>query len=252
MTLGLGRSALRATVSPVSGLVVIAACAFALAGCVSDGGVNVSATQPRGASVAFDSIDGPPPGQFQMLVRNLNDEAQARRLAVISRADASAYRVRGYLAAKVVQGKTTVSWVWDVFDRDQHRALRIEGEEQSKESKGVRDAWTVADDAMLRRIAHASMDRLAAFLISPDAVPNAAPVTQAAYTVPDQNSPEAAGIFRIFRANADPLPAEAGPAADPVADAGETMAAVPLPPHRPDDSAALAPGEKVTLAASTL
>ena len=91
-----------------------------------------SAAQPRGATVAFESIDGPPTGQFQKLVQHLNDEAQARRLAVISREQPSAYRVRGYLAAKVVQGETTISWVWDVFDKDEHRALRVTGEETAK------------------------------------------------------------------------------------------------------------------------
>ena len=107
-------------------------CAMALAGCTLDGQPSLSAAQPRGATVAFESIDGPPPGQFRTLVQNLNDEAQTRRLAVISRESPSAYRVRGYLAAKVVKGQTTISWVWDVFDGDDRRALRISGEETAK------------------------------------------------------------------------------------------------------------------------
>ena len=74
------------------------------------------AGQPRGATVAFESIDGLPPGQFHELVQALNDEAQTRQLAVMSRESPSAYRVRGYLAAKVVKRETTISWVWDVFD----------------------------------------------------------------------------------------------------------------------------------------
>ena len=105
------------------------------------------AAEPRGASVAFDTIDGPPPGQFRKLVQDLNSEAQSRRLAVMSRESPSAYRVRGYIAAKQANGHTTISWVWDVFDRDQHRALRINGEETVKGKH--RDAWAAADDAML-------------------------------------------------------------------------------------------------------
>jgi len=88
--------------------------------------------QPRGATVAFESIDGPPPGQFHELVQALNTEAQTRRLAVLSRESPSAYRVRGYLSAKVVKRETTISWVWDVFDGDDRRALRIAGEETAK------------------------------------------------------------------------------------------------------------------------
>ena len=82
------------------------------------------------------------------------------------------------------------------------------------------------------------------------AAPNAAPAAlQTAFSFPDDNSPEAAGIFRIFRANADPLPA--GPAATPAA-GDDTAGGMPLPPQRPGASQALSPGPKVTLAASTL
>src|SRR5499426_2350338 len=136
-------------------------CALALAGCNPDN-QSLSAAQPRGATVAFDSLDGLPPGQFQKLVGDLNEEAQTRRLAVISREQSSAYRVRGYLAVKVTKHQTTVSWVWDVFDQDEHRVLRISGEETA--NVRYRDAWAAADDAMLSRIAHNSMERLATFL----------------------------------------------------------------------------------------
>jgi len=250
MYLGLGHRAFGVAASPFVGPVLAAACALALAGCSTNGAVNLAATQPRGATVAFESIEGPPPGHFQTLVRNLNNEAQSRRLAVISRENASAYRVRGYLTAKVVQRKTTISWVWDVFDREQNRALRIEGKEQSAEATKRADAWTVADDAMLGRIAQTSMEQLAAFLTSPEASPPVAgDASQTAFVVPAQSSPEAAGIFRIFRAHADPLPAES---AEPPAAVDEVAGAVPLPPHRPDPSAALVPAERVALASSAL
>ena len=209
MKLGLGFGACRATVSPSFRRVLVAAVgllAGALAGCTTDGSPSVATLQPRGATVAFESIDGPPPGQFQTLVRNLNDEAQSRRLAVLSREATSAYRVRGYLAAKVAGSQTTVSWVWDVFDRDEHRALRINGEEIAKRSGKDTDAWNAADDAMLRRIASASMEQLGAFLTSSDVVPVAAAssVTPVALLGQSDTSPEAAGIYRIFRAEADP------------------------------------------------
>jgi hypothetical protein len=131
----------------VAGLLTVA---LALAACNPDS-QGVSAQQPRGATVAFDSLDGLPPAQFQRLVKNLNDEAQSRRLPVMSREQPSAYRVRGYLAATVAKNQTTISWVWDAFDQDEHRALRISGEETAKVRH--KDAWAAADDAMLQRIA---------------------------------------------------------------------------------------------------
>jgi hypothetical protein len=151
----------------------------------------------------------------------------------------------------MVKGKTTIAWVLDVFDGDERRALRISGEETAKGPN--RDAWTAADDATLRRIAHSSMDQLAVFLTSSEAAPNGAGATVAAadpQITPvglRDPSPEAAGIFRIFRANADPVPvaAEETPAAtDKNADT------VPVPRRRPAPDAAQSAREIPTLAAA--
>jgi hypothetical protein len=208
-------------------LLLAAACALALTACDPQDNPNALAGQPRGASVAFESIDGLPPGQFHQLVQDLNNEAQARRLAVMSRESPSAYRVRGYIAAKVVgKRETTISWVWDVFDGDENRALRIEGE---KTVKSTHRGWAAADDAMLSIISRNTTDQLATFLTSsevapgtPDGEPQAV-----AFGLPGA-TPEAAGIYRISQPNADP---------EPVGTTEPATATVPMPPHRP----ALAP-----------
>ncbi len=216
------------------------ACLFlcALAGCGPDGGPGLLAGDPRGATVAFESIDGPPQAQFDKLVQDLNSEAQARQLAIASRDSAATYRVRGYLAAAVAKGKTTISWVWDVFDREQHRALRIAG--TTTEKRRHRDAWSVADDAMLQRIARSSMEELAAFLKPAAATPDgpAAEPAQVALIGAHMTTPEQAGIFRIFK------PA---PAVEPAAD---TTASVPLPQHRPADRALVSARGTLALAGS--
>ena len=266
MKSGLVRGALGSTKSCIARLSLNAALAVILIGglaaCTHNGQPDMTSLQPRGATVAFESIDGLPREQFHTLVRNLNDEAQSRRLAVISHEAASAYRVRGYLAAKVVKGRTTVSWVWDVFDRDQHRALRIDGQEIADEAaersaRNARDPWLVADDAMLARIARTSMDQLAAFLTSPGVVPNTADgAAQIAMSgrPADSNdsSPEAAGIFRIFHAQADPALLADSPSTDAMTSPQpeEVTGPVPLPPRRPVAALALSAGDTVTLAAS--
>lgn len=220
---------------------LVAASALALSACTTDGQLTASISQPRGASVAFDSIDGPPQGQFYKLVASLNEEAQARRLAVVSRASAADYHARGYLAAKVMRGETTISWVWDVFDKDQLRVLRIGGEEAGKGKH--RDAWAAADDAMLHRIARSSMDQLASFLTAPE---DAAPAPQASVaSIGDESTPEAAGIFRIFRAHVDPVSGEGSDMSLVVPDEP-----VPLPRRRPIRTAALPDGQTLSLAAS--
>ena len=224
------------------------ACALALTGCTIDERPNLSAAQPRGATVAFESIDGPPAVQFAVLVRSLNDEAQTRHLAVISRESPSAYRVRGYLAAKVVKDRTAITWVWDVFDGNEHRALRIAGEEIANGRH--RDAWSAADDAMLKRIARTSMEQLAVFLTSPEVAPGT-PVAdlepQLILVGERGRSPEAAGIFRIFRPQADPKPAES---AQVPASAGGNADQVPLPPRRPEPPAVISARETLLLAAA--
>ncbi len=83
----------------IAGLLTVA---LALGACNPDS-QGVSAQQPRGATVAFDSLTACHRLSSQRLVKNLNDEAQSRRLAVISREQPSAYRVRGYLAATVAK-----------------------------------------------------------------------------------------------------------------------------------------------------
>ncbi len=59
---------------------------------------------------------------------------------------------------RFARGQTSIAWVWDVYDRDQKRALRLSGEEQA--GKGGRDAWATADDLVLRRIAQAGLTGL--------------------------------------------------------------------------------------------
>jgi hypothetical protein len=138
--------------------------AFGLAGCAnvpnSGGAMNAQASlsTASGPTVAFESIDGPPPQVFDRMVNLLDSEARLRNLAVVSRKDSAAFRVRSYLAAQVRGGQTSIAWVWDVYDRDQNRALRLSGEEQA--GKGGRDAWATADDLVLRRIAQAGLTGL--------------------------------------------------------------------------------------------
>jgi len=205
-------------------------CALVLGGCNPDN-QGLSAVQPRGATVAFDSLDGLPPGQFQKLVGDLNEEAQSRRLAVISREQPSAYRVRGYLAVKVTKRQTTVAWVWDVFDQSEQRVLRISGEETAKIRS--RDAWAAADDAMLRRIASTSVEQLAAFLTAPEVAPGTAPSIaepHVAMATPAESSPEAAGIFRVSRP--DPIRPSAGePAPKPAVTSEQEAVTVAASAH---------------------
>jgi hypothetical protein len=144
-------------------LAVLGGLGGALGGCASGGAAaNAFASAGGGATVAFESIDGPPPQVFDRMVNLLDSESKLRNVAIVSREGSAAYRIRSYLAAQVSRGRTTIAWVWDVYDRDQQRAIRLSGEEPA--GKAGRDAWAAADDVVLRRIAQAGLTGLSGMI----------------------------------------------------------------------------------------
>jgi len=153
----------------------------ALAGCAGGGAPqNSFAMATSGPAITFEQIDGPPPQVFDRMVSVLDSESKLRNLAVVSReGQAAAYRVRFYLAAQVVRGKTMIAWVWDVYDRDQQRALRLSGEEAAGKAPG-RDAWAAADDMILRKIAQAGLSGLSNLINGMPADQAPAPATEPA------------------------------------------------------------------------
>jgi hypothetical protein len=175
----------------------------ALGGCASGGAATNSsafamATDTAGPTITFESIDGPPPQVFDRMVSVLDSETKLRSLAIVSRDAPAAYRVRSYLSAQVVHGRTVITWVWDVYDRDQNRALRLSGEEPA--GKGGRDAtrdpWAAADDLVLRKIAQAGLSGLSGMVNGgPADAPQPAPVPagKRGPAVANNDLPDAAG-----------------------------------------------------------
>jgi hypothetical protein len=183
-----GRVAARAAFAVA---LVVSACG--LGGCAGGGAIGnaggfsnaYAMTGGGGPTVTFESIDGPPPQVFDRVVGVLNSESKLRNLSIVSREGQASYRVRSYLAAEVGRGRgTTIAWVWDVYDANQQRALRLSGEEPAGKAAG-RDAWTTADDLVLRRIAQAGFSGLGAMIngTTPPDAPLQAP------TAPDKGGP---------------------------------------------------------------
>jgi len=172
---------------------LLAACA--LGGCASSGGPASGAFAMAGggaATVTFESIDGPPPQVFDRMVSVLDSESKLRNLAIVSRENAATYRVRSYLSAQVVRGRTMIAWVWDVYDGSQQRALRLSGEEPA--GKGGRDAWAAADDMVLRKIAQAGLSGLNSMINgAPAETPPPAPA-------PGKHGPAVAAVERVDQA----------------------------------------------------
>jgi len=148
----------------VAATLLVVACA--LGGCAGGGAASGSYAMASGgnsgATVAFESIDGPPPPVFDRMVNVLDTESKLRNLSIVSREGGASYRVRSYLSAQVVRGRTMIAWVWDVYDNNQQRALRLSGEEPA--GKAGRDAWAAADDLVLRKIAQAGLSGLSGMI----------------------------------------------------------------------------------------
>jgi hypothetical protein len=181
----------------VIAVVLLAACA--LGGCASTGGSAGAFALASGgpATVTFESIDGPPPQVFDRMVSILDSESKLRNLAVVSRQSAATYRVRSYLSAQVVRGRTVIAWVFDVYDGSQQRALRLSGEEPA--GKGGRDAWAHADDMVLRKIAQAGLAGLSGLV-------NGTPPEPAPAPTPGKRGPAVAAlepVDRVLAYNAD-------------------------------------------------
>jgi hypothetical protein len=176
-----------------------------LGGCVSNSGggpmnAQASMSSASGPTVAFESIDGPPPQVFERMVNVLDSEAKLRSLAIVSRKDSAAFRIRSYLSAQVRGHNTSIAWVWDVYDRDQNRAFRLSGEEST--GKGGRDAWGSADDVTLRRIAQAGLTGLSSMIngaTPADSTPEPAPATRGPAMASTDELPSQATAFADVR-----------------------------------------------------
>jgi hypothetical protein len=169
---------------------LLLAMACGLGGCAGGGAVEGAFAQAgNGTTVAFESIDGPPPQVFDRMVGVLDSESKLRSLSIVSRESSASYRVRSYLAAQVYRGRATIAWVWDVYDRNQQRALRLSGEEPA--GKAGRDPWAAADDLVLRRITQAGLSGLSS-MVNGTAPPDAAPLPSA----PELRGPAVASADR--------------------------------------------------------
>jgi hypothetical protein len=81
--------------------------------------------------------------------------------------------------------------VWDVYDRDQQRALRLSGQELG--GKAGRDPWSAADDLVLRKIAQAGLSGLTGMINGTPDTPPAVPTSRRGPAVASAEEPTAPG-----------------------------------------------------------
>jgi hypothetical protein len=158
---------------------------------------------------------------------------------VVSRSAPATYRVRGYMSAMVQGNRNAFGWVWDVYDINKTRVLRISGEESGSSGSRRRDAWATADEQVLRSMSKTGMERIAAFLNSGEALASAAASMRS-------DTPEAAGIFRPFGAELLGDATASEPGAEPPPSPPPQQQ--PKPHKRPTSTAALPVVQSTALA----
>lgn len=202
---------------------------LAASACANIGQLSSLSESPN-VTIAFESVEGVPAPVFNRFMRTLTEEAGARQIAVVS-PDAANYRLRGYLAVHGDGRASAVAWAWDVYDGEQRRAFRLNGEEKGAAGAG----WDAADEDVLRKIARAGVKELTVFATAAAAKPSEVASTAAVSPAPkrsalfgwiDDWAPEASGIFRVFQRETKVEIVDAGIALPPP---GE----VPLPVSRP-------------------
>jgi hypothetical protein len=183
--------------------------AVGLAGCV-DGAVDLepqatasgrtalrSGVSPRGASVAFVSVEGAPPAVVDRFSERTTAEA-ARREITVADAGSASYFVRGYLSAYAVEGGAALGYVWDVFDKGRRRIQRTEDAIVVKGAAA--DPWSLVTDQALASLAAKSADDLAAILSNtPEAAAAAGPAAAIAAAAPVAAAPQLPPAARAYR-----------------------------------------------------
>ncbi len=153
---------------------VLGALGVGLCGCMDDSATLSAAApttttrvaarpgvSPRGAPVAFVSLQGAPDGVVTRLSLATLSAATKRDIATTD-APSAAYLARGYLTSWPTDEGTTFAVVWDIYDKGRHRAQRLD--DQIVVRGQATDPWSLADERVLASLAASSADDLAATL----------------------------------------------------------------------------------------
>lgn len=175
--------------------------ALSLGGCADTGGpatgaqivsVRPSGYSPRPAALAVTQMEGAPTPLQTQFMALFNADVVKDDVALTDSASAR-YLARGYISAFPVDGGAKLTYVWDIYDRANHRAQRLNDEIALKGSAA--DPWSLVDTAALQALAARSAGELSAYLSNtPEALAAATISTASAAqaSIPSQAQPQAA------------------------------------------------------------
>jgi hypothetical protein len=194
------------------GFFPVAILVFALSGCndslhqstltaqAHDAQIVPSGYSPRPAAVAVTQMEGAPAPLQNQFMAFFNADAASQDVALTNQAEAR-YLARGYISAFLVDGGAKLTYVWDIYDRTNHRAQRLNDEVALKGAAA--DPWSLVDSSALAALAAQSANELAAYLsTTPEALAaaaqNASDAAKAAVasTAPEPAAPQALSYAR--------------------------------------------------------
>lgn len=134
--------------------------------------IVASGYSPRPAAVSVTKMEGAPTPLQGQFMAYFNADAARDDVALTDSAGAR-YLARGYISAFLVDGGARLTYVWDIYDRSNHRAQRLNDEIAIKGAAA--DPWVLVDSAALAALAERSASELAAYLSNtPEALEAAA------------------------------------------------------------------------------
>ncbi len=182
--------------------VALAGLAMAVSGCVDTVGqaqiepaariARREGVSPAGARAALAGVNGAPREAADRFAAALAPAAAARDVAIAEPGKAD-YLLRFYLSAAPAEaGATRVSYVFDMFDKDRRRAMRLSGEATARGAGA--DPWAL-EETTLRLLADRAADDMAAALSNtPEAIAAAGGATAIARSAPPSTPAPRVGL----------------------------------------------------------
>lgn len=160
-----------------SRLAALIAIAVGLGACETTGQLAGDSAAP--VTVAFEGFVGVPQEAGDRIAAELLRATQGRRFTLVAPTDRSArYSLRGYVSPQTENGATSVSYVWDVFDRSGQRLRRAAGE--TRLALAPSDPWQALAGPGGRVFAVQGVDAIERALSAPPTARTPAPTPAAA------------------------------------------------------------------------
>ena len=147
----------------------------------------------QSARIAIAPVIGAPDAVAKQLQSQLTNDIEAQRISVAKSPNETAeYTLRGYVVSAREQGRTKVSYIWDVTDPAGQRVNRITGEEVISGARSS-DPWAAVTPQVVNTISNKTVGSLAAWLPTQQSSAAMAMSGSPAGAGTAQNSPAVAG-----------------------------------------------------------